>query len=141
MRPVASFILPATLVLCAVLSAGAGAQRGGQPVSLPDGPGRDAVQNTCSTCHGLNLIAGSLGNARAGWRELFGSMIALPPAEADVVSTYLATHFPPKPAPEAVLIQGPASVTFKEWVVPSLGSRPHDPLAARDGSIWWTGMF
>jgi virginiamycin B lyase len=25
--------------------------------------------------------------------------------------------------------------------VPSLGSRPHDPLAARDGSIWWTGMF
>ena len=25
--------------------------------------------------------------------------------------------------------------------MPSLGSRPHDPLAAADGSIWWTGQW
>jgi hypothetical protein len=29
---------------------------------------------------------------------------------------------------------GKASVTIKEWLVPTLGSRPHDPLAAADGS-------
>ena len=33
------------------------------------------------------------------------------------------------------------NVSFKEWIVPTLGSRPHDPLAARDGSIWWTGQW
>jgi virginiamycin B lyase len=30
---------------------------------------------------------------------------------------------------------------MKEWIVPSLGSRPHDPLAAADGSLWWTGQW
>jgi virginiamycin B lyase len=32
-------------------------------------------------------------------------------------------------------------VSIKEWMAPSLGSRPHDPLAAADGSIWWTGQW
>jgi virginiamycin B lyase len=27
------------------------------------------------------------------------------------------------------------------WDVPTQGSRPHDPLAAKDGSIWWTGQL
>jgi len=39
------------------------------------------------------------------------------------------------------VVPGTARVQFKEWVVPSLGSRPHDPLAASDGSVWWTGMW
>ena len=68
-------------------------------------------------------------------------MVALPQEQADVIAAYLAEHFPPTPAPQAVVIPGPITVSFKEWVVPSLGSRPHDPLAARDGAIWWTGMF
>ena len=25
--------------------------------------------------------------------------------------------------------------------MPSLGSRPHDPLATPDGAIWWTGQW
>ncbi len=30
-------------------------------------------------------------------------------------------------------------VTIKEWVLPTPGSRPHDPLAAPDGTMWFTG--
>jgi virginiamycin B lyase len=126
----------------ATLAIGLGAQgRGGQAVVLPDGPGREMVQGTCARCHGLNLIANSWGNTQAGWRQLFGSMVALPDDQATAIAAYLAANFPPRPAPEAVVIPGPVAVSFKEWIVPSLGSRPHDPLAAADGSIWWSGMF
>ena len=38
----------------------------------------------------------------------------------------------------AVSAQSP---TIKEWDVPTRGSHPHDPLAAADGSLWWTGQF
>jgi virginiamycin B lyase len=40
-----------------------------------------------------------------------------------------------------VLISGPATLTIKEWLAPTLGSRPHDSHAAADGSIWWTGQY
>jgi streptogramin lyase len=33
------------------------------------------------------------------------------------------------------------SVSFVEWTVPTKGSHPHDPLAAADGSIWYTGQM
>jgi len=112
-----------------------------QTAALPDGAGREAVQSTCTKCHGLNLISGSWGNTDAGWRELFGSMVTLPKPQADTIAGYLGKHFPPKPAPEAVVVAGPATVSFKEWLVPTLGSRPHDPLASADGSIWWSGQF
>jgi len=108
---------------------------------LPDGPGRDLVAAKCSTCHAVGMITSSWGNTQEGWKTLFGSMVSLPADQADAIATYLAAHFPVKPAPEAVVIPGSVRVSFKEWVVPSLGSRPHDPLAAADGSIWWTGMF
>jgi virginiamycin B lyase len=68
-------------------------------------------------------------------------MVSLPKDQSDTIATYLATNFPVKPGREAVLIAGPASVNIREWQVPTLGSRPHDPLAARDGSIWWTGQY
>ena len=58
-----------------------------------------------------------------------------------MLADYLAESFPVKPRPAAVLIPGSATVSIREWVVPSLGSRPHDPLAAADGSIWWTGQW
>src|SRR5215831_14242013 len=32
-------------------------------------------------------------------------------------------------------------VSFKEWTVPTKGSHPHDPLAAADGTIWYTGQM
>ena len=142
MRKAVLFVAAGTACLYLALTIGVGAQgRGQQAVQLPDGNGKELVQAACSTCHGLNLITSSWGNTQAGWGELLSSMVALPKDRADVITAYLAAHFPTKPAPEAVLIAGPATVSFKEWLVPSLGSRPHDPLAAADGSIWWSGMF
>ncbi len=32
------------------------------------------------------------------------------------------------------------TVTIQEWTVPTAGSRPHDPLVAPDGSVWYTGQ-
>ena len=113
----------------------------GQQVALPDGPGKELVQGNCAKCHGLNLITNYWGDTRQGWETLFGSMIALPADQKAAVSNYLATHFPVKPAPEGKVIRGPVQVTFKEFAAPTLGSRPHDPLAAADGSIWWSGHF
>ena len=134
-------VLMAAACFWVVLPAPAQAQRRGQPVQLPEGPGQDLVQTTCTQCHRLNLIARSSGYTQEGWEALFASMVDLPGAQADVVAGYLATHFPVRPATEAVLIEGDTSVTIREWLLPSLGSRPHDPLAAADGSVWWTGQW
>jgi virginiamycin B lyase len=121
---------------------GAAGRQGGPPqVQIPDGPGREQVQATCSACHDLNLITNSFGYTKEGWQDRISTMVALPPEASSVISTYLAEHFAPKPVPGAVLISGPVTVNIREWLVPTLGSRPHDPLAAADGSIWWTGQY
>ncbi len=99
------------------------------------------MQTTCTRCHALNLIVNSWGNTRDGWERLFSSMVALPSDQASAIAEYLAAHYPVKPAPEAVLLAGPASVSIREWMAQSLGSRPHDPLEAPDGSLWWTGQY
>jgi len=108
---------------------------------MPEGAGKDLVATRCVQCHNLNLIAGSGGYTREGWTSLLQSMLALSPAETPVVTEYLAAQFPEKPRPAAVVIRGPASVSIKEWMVPTLGQRPHDPLWAPDGSLWWTGQW
>ena len=117
-------------------------RRPGNDITLPDGAGRDQVQATCSACHALTNITNSRGNTKQGWDNLTSSMVALPAGLKEPVLDYLGSHFPPKPdAPQPVLVKGPATVSIKEWIVPTLGSRPHDPLAAADGSIWWTGQW
>jgi virginiamycin B lyase len=68
-------------------------------------------------------------------------MVDLPREETDVMADYLAKYFPETPKPPAVLIPGSASVSIREWLVPTLGSRPHDPLYTPDGAIWWTGQW
>ena len=118
-----------------------GRQGGPPPVQLADGPGREQVQATCTRCHGLNLIAGSWGYTKDGWQDRIATMVKLPATDLESISSYLATHYPIKDAPGAVLLSGPATVTIKEWMAPTLGSRPHDSHAASDGSIWWTGQF
>src|SRR5438128_1750390 len=116
-----------------------GRGRGGN-VTLPEGPGREIVQAQCASCHGLNLITNS-GYARDEWISLFTTMVALPQDQVGAVADYLAKNFPEKPRPRAVIIPGPVNVSIREWIVPSLGSRPHDPLVTPDGTIWWTGQF
>jgi virginiamycin B lyase len=142
-------VVPLVVLAVALLlrsqTPGAEAQRGrggrGGAVALPDGPGKTSVEGYCAGCHSLNLIVNSGGFTRQGWEELFGTMVALPAEQRSVVADYLAAHFPEQPRPEAVVVPGPETVSFKEWDIPTLGSRPHDPLAAADGSIWYTGQF
>ena len=88
-----------TLLGVATFTAPASGQRGGATVALPDGGGKQLVESTCAKCHGLNLIVGSWGNTKQGWHDLIGTMVALPKDQADIVTTYLATNFPEKPAP------------------------------------------
>src|SRR5438477_13182703 len=66
---------------------------------------------------------------------------ALPNDQVDELAKYLAKNFPEKPKPKAVVLPGSVKVSIKEWVVPTPGSRPHDPLATADGAIWYTGQF
>jgi virginiamycin B lyase len=130
-------------VACAVLPlAGQGrGGRGGAPVNLPEGPGKQVVETHCQTCHTLNNIVNSGGYSRDGWITLTKTMIALPDDQRATVAEYLASHFPEQPRPAAVIVPGPVKVTFKEWLLPTLGSRPHDPLSMPDGTLWYTGQF
>src|SRR5205823_3500112 len=69
----------------------------GQPVQLPDGPGKETVQTTCTGCHALNLIVNSGGYTRQGWQDLFGTMVTLPSDQRAIVADYLAKNFPEQP--------------------------------------------
>jgi virginiamycin B lyase len=88
------------------------------------------------------MITSSQGYTREYWETLFASMVTLPNDQKAQISAYLGQHFPPKPdAIKPAVVDGPVNMRVREWNVPTLGSRPHDALAARDGSIWWTGQY
>lgn len=137
MKRFASFALAGMLLCCALPVRS-------QDAALPDGPGKDVVQAACTTCHGIGRVT-SAGYDAAGWRNVVAMMTnagaKVPPDRVDAVVAYLAAHFPPKSAPPAVVVPGSVQVAIREWVVPTAGSRPHDPLAAPDGSIWYTGQM
>lgn len=79
----------------------------------------------CSTCY--QTIRNST-RAAAGGRDVAGMSVKvdapLPPSAAD-----------------ASIVTNDIRVAFKEWRVPTSGSHPHDPLATRDGAIWYTGQM
>ena len=116
-------------------------QPGGAAVQLPDGEAKAMVEGICVACHRLDFVPNYVGNTHEGWDALISTMIVLPDAQNDAIIDYLATNFPTKPNTAPVIIPGPVDVTISEWLAPTLGSRPHDPLAAADGSIWWTGQM
>jgi virginiamycin B lyase len=130
------------IVGAALLAAGAASAQGNQQQrTLPDGEGKPMVEAVCASCHGVNSIFGSAGYDEAGWRHVVGAMIALPDTQARTVTAYLAKNFPPHPARRPTRTQGNRNAKFTEWIAPTLGQRVRDPLEARDGAIWWTGMF
>ena len=130
----------AAALLCALTSVQAqGQQR--QQVQLAEGEGREVVQVVCSQCHALNPVANSGGYTREGWQQLIRSMVKLRSEHEDAVTAYLAQHYGVKPRPDAVVVPGSATVSIREWMLPTLGQRPHDPAPAPDGSIWWTGQW
>ena len=113
------------------------------PMNFPDGPGKDIVTGTCGACHDINRLRA--GYTPEGWLSVtammhnFGAPVT--DEQWDTVRAYLIRNFPEKPRPPAVLVNGPVEVTIMEWPVPTPGSRPHDPMAAKDGAIWWTGQL
>ncbi len=111
---------------------------------LPDGPGKELVAVQCNSCHALSARVGA-GYTAAGWRTVMRMMINLgvpiPPDQLATMTAYLAKNFPEKPKPAGMVIPGPVKVSMKEWQVPTPGSRPHDPLATADGSLWYTGQM
>ncbi len=125
-----------------VLSASTFPQPSDRSASLADGAGKELVESTCSSCHGVNMISGSAGYASAAeWRRVFSTMIELPDAQAATIANYLARHYPEDPSQRPNLIAGDVQIEIQEWQVPTLGQRARDPAEAPDGSIWWTGMW
>src|SRR3569832_106322 len=109
----------------------------------PEGPSKQRFVDTCNNCHDINRVRG--GYTPEGWLTVVRmkqNMEAPVPAEEwGAMTDYLMKNFPERKRPEAVIINGPAKVDFKMWDVPTQGARPHDPLGARDGSVWWAAQL
>ncbi len=110
---------------------------------FPDGAGKDQVLAICGGCHDLNRL--TAGYTPEGWRTVVRMMqnfgAPVPDDQVAMITEYLTKSFPEKPRPAAAIVPGPVEVTIKEWPVATPGSRPHDPMAAHDGSLWYTGQL
>lgn len=123
------------------LSLSAQAQRENS-ASLPEGEGRDLVQQQCSSCHSTATITRAAGFSSADeWRRVMATMIDLPDAQARTMAEYLAEHFPYDESRRPTLVDGNTRIEITEWTVPTLGQRSRDPIESPDGSYWWTGMW
>ncbi len=127
----------------ALLAAGLPARaQQGQP-DFPDGPGKETFLATCGGCHDINRARA--GYAPEGWRTVMQMMInfggAGPKDQVATLTDYLIKSFPERPRPAAKIVEGPVQASIKLWDVPTPGSRPHDPLATKDGAIWYTGQM
>ena len=133
--------VPGLLAATIIMTGPTLAQQAG--VNFPAGAGKDDVVAVCGGCHDINRL--KAGYTADGWRTVMRMMQNFgAPLAADHVTTvtdYLIKNFPEGPRPAAAVIEGPAAIAIKEWPVATPGSRPHDPLAARDGSIWYTGQL
>ena len=109
----------------------------------PEGASKQRFADTCGGCHDINRVR--VGYTPDGWltvvRMMQNMSAPVPAEEWGPMTEYLMKNFPERQRPNAVIIDGPAKVDIKMWDVPTQGSRPHDPLAARDGSIWWSGQL
>src|SRR5262249_15894264 len=120
-------------VCCAVSAQGPGGQAA---QSLPAGDAKALVDSAWTTCHAVTMI-NSRGDTQEDWKFLVERMVSagadVPQNQMAAVTDYLAKNFPEGNVPKAVIVPGSAKVSFKEWKAPTVGSRPHDPLATHDG--------
>src|SRR5216684_1582324 len=127
----------AAALLCPVLAAWAQKE-------MPDASGKALVDAQCNSCHALTARTGS-GYTPEDWKTVMRMMmnhgVNIAPDQLAPMTDYLAKTFPVTGRPAAVLVPGPAKVSMKAWQAATPGSRPHDPLAARDGSLWYTGQM
>src|SRR5262249_25839124 len=107
---------------------------------LPEGEGKQLVQNLCTSCHETNMITRSSGYSREDWQELIQSMVNLSGnAAGDTITKYLATHFPAGTELKPNLGRGEESKTFREWKGRELRKRARDPLDGPDATSVWAG--
>jgi len=67
-------------------------------VDLPQGPGKDILENTCEECHGPERIVEKAWT-KEKWRATVNDMVSrgaeLKPDEIDTLVDYLSTYFGP----------------------------------------------
>jgi virginiamycin B lyase len=130
-------------VLGIVMLATSAAQAQYTAKDWPDGPSKQRFVDTCGGCHDINRVR--IGYTQEGWLTVVRMMqnmnAPVPADEWGAMTDYLMKSFPERQRPPAVLVEGPVKVDIRMWDVPTQGSRPHDPLAARDGSIWWSAQL
>ena len=135
MKPVSAHSLSALTAAC-LLSIGS--------FAFAQADGKKLVDGTCNTCHPLAARVGS-GYTPDGWKTVIRMMMnqgaPVAPENVPAMLDYLTKTYPEQAKPEGKLIAGPAKVKMQQWDAPTPGSRPHDPLAARDGSLWYTGQM
>jgi mono/diheme cytochrome c family protein len=72
-------------------------------VDLPQGPGKDILENTCEECHGADRIVEKAWT-KDKWRTTVNDMVSrgasLKPEEIDTLVDYLATYFGPDNKPD-----------------------------------------
>ena len=109
----------------------------------PEGPMKQRFTEVCGGCHDINRVR--VGYTPKGWLTVVRMMqnvdTPVPPEEWPAMTEYLMNNFPERARPSAVILSGPVKARIDLWDVPTQGSRPHDPRAAQDGSIWWTGQL
>src|SRR2546425_7847912 len=127
----------AAALLCSVLPAWA-------QKDMPDASGKALVDAQCNSCHALTARTGS-GYTPEDWKTVMRMMmnhgVNIAPDQLGPMTDYLAKTFPVTGRPAAVLVPGPVKLSMRAWQAATPGSRPHDPLAARDGSLWYTGQM
>jgi virginiamycin B lyase len=116
------------------------------PAWSQDGPdaGKAIVDAQCNTCHPLAARVGT-GYTPEGWDTVLRMMMnqgaPITAEQVPAIKEYLVKTYPVKGRPDAVLVPGPIKISMHAWHVAIPGSRPHDPLAAKDGSLWYTGQM
>jgi virginiamycin B lyase len=133
--------LPLPVLTVALLCLPLATQAQAPNQDFPEGPGRETFAAVCGGCHDINRARA--GYSPTGWNMVVNMMqnmdAPVPPEQWPTIASYLMKSFPEQPRPLAAVINGPAQASLKMWAVPTLGSRAHDPLATKDGAIWWTG--
>ncbi len=144
--PAKSFpvVIGLTILTFALPLRGQPQMQGRAAIQLPDGEAKPIIEAACSVCHSLGNITNS-GHTPEEWKTTIAMMrnagADLPADKVEMVTNYLIENFPEKPAPPAVIVPGSVEVSFQEWKLPTPGTRPHDPLAAPDGTIWYSGQM
>src|SRR5881628_880228 len=112
--------------------------------NLPEGKGKEIAAAKCNSCHALEARVGN-GYTAKGWatavRMMTNHGVPLSKEEIATLTPYLAKNYPEKNKPDAVVVPGPTKVSMKIFQASTPGARPHDPLAARDGSLWYSGQM